>query len=145
MKNTYFARKEDFTDTRWRIVDAEGQVLGKLAVKIANTLRGKDKPTYTPHVDTGDSVIVINAAKIKLTGKKIDDKIYYHHTGYVGHLKSATASEMLEKHPERVVEMAVSGMLPKNRTRKRFMNKLKVYAGVEHPHAAQNPAKLEIN
>ncbi len=114
-------------------------------MQVANALRGKDKPTYTAHVDTGDFVIVTNAAKIKLTGKKVEDKIYYHHTGYIGHLKSITAAEMLEKHPERIIEMAVSGMLPKNKLRKLFIGKLKVYQGADHPHAAQKPEKMEIN
>lgn len=144
MKTTYFARKEDFLKEKWRIVDADGQVLGKLAVEVANALRGKDKPTFTAHVETGDGVVVINASKIKLTGKKIENKIYYHHTGYIGHLKSLTARQMLEKHPERIIEMAVSGMLPKNRLRKKFLNRLKVYPGPEHPHAGQKPEKMEI-
>ncbi len=145
MKTTYFAKKEAFTEKRWRIVDADGQTLGRLAVQVANVLRGKDKPTYTPHVDTGDSIVVINAAKIKLTGKKLENKIYYRHTGYIGHLKSATAGEMMEKNPQRVVEKAVYGMLPNNKLRKIFMGKLKVYAGSEHPHAAQKPEPMEIN
>ncbi len=145
MKKTYFAKQEDFSSKRWRVADAEGQVLGRLAVRIANVLRGKDKPTYSAHVDTGDFVIVVNADKIKLTGKKLNDKIYYHHTGYIGHLKSATAGEMLEKHPQRVLEKAVYGMLPNNKLRAIFMNKLKVYAGANHPHEAQQPVKMEIN
>ena len=145
MKTTYFARKEEFTATHWRIVDAEGQTLGRLAVQVANVLRGKNKPTYTPHVDTGDSIVVINAAKIKLTGKKLDNKIYYRHTGYIGHLKSETAGEVLKKHPERVLERAVYGMLPNNKLRKIFMAKLKIYAGSDHPHAAQKPTPMEIN
>ena len=145
MKTTYFAKKEAFTDKRWRIVDADGQTLGRLAVQVANVLRGKDKPTYTPHVDTGDSIVVINAAKIKLTGKKMENKIYYHHTGYIGHLKSATAAELMEKNPATIVEKAVYGMLPNNKLRKIFMGKLKIYAGSEHPHAAQKPEPMEIN
>lgn len=146
MKTTYFARKEDFKDSdkKWRIVDADGKSLGRIATAVANALRGKDKPTYTSHVDTGDHVIVINAAKVKLTGKKLTDKIYYHHTGYVGHLRSATAGEMLVKHPDRVIEEAVYGMLPGNKLRDQFMKKLKIFAGVEHPHAAQQPEKMEI-
>ncbi|MDH5542908.1 MAG: 50S ribosomal protein L13 [Nitrospinota bacterium] len=147
MKTTYFARKEDFPENgkKWRIIDADGIVLGKLAVKVADALRGKDKPTFTHHVDTGDYVIVVNAAKVKLTGAKVDKKIYYHHTGFIGHLRSATASEMLEKHPERVIEAAVSGMLPKNKLRSKFMKKLKVYGGAAHTHEAQKPEKMEIN
>lgn len=146
MKTTYFARKEDFKDSdkKWRIVDAEGKSLGRIATAVANALRGKDKPTYTSHVDTGDHVIVINAAKVKMTGKKLTDKIYYHHTGWVGHLRSATAGEMLAKHPDRVIEEAVHGMLPGNKLRAQFMKKLKIFAGAEHPHAAQQPEKMEI-
>lgn len=146
MKRTYFAKQEDFSSNkRWRVADAEGQVLGRLAVRIANALRGKDKPVYSAHVDTGDFIVVVNADKIKLTGKKRDSKIYYHHTGYIGHLKSATAGEMLEKYPQRVLEKAVYGMLPNNKLRAGFMNKLKVYAGANHPHEAQQPVKMEIN
>lgn len=146
MKTTYFAKKGDFAPgVRWRIIDAEGKILGRLAVKVANALRGKDKPTYTPHVDTGDSIVIINAEKIKLTGNKMDNKIYYHHTGYIGHLKSVTAGELMKKHPERVLEKAVYGMLPGNKLRKIFMSKLKIYAGPEHPHAAQKPVPMEIN
>ncbi len=146
MKTTYFARKEDFKDSdkKWRIVDADGKSLGRIATAVANALRGKDKPTYTSHVDTGDHVIVINAAKVKLTGKKLTDKIYYHHTGYIGHMRTATAGEMLAKHPDRVVEEAVFGMLPNNKLRDQFMKKLKIFAGAEHPHAAQQPEKMEI-
>ena len=145
MKKTYFAKKEEVKDRAWRLLDAEGKTLGRLAVQVANILRGKDKPTYTPHVDTGDFVIVINAGKIALTGKKLEDKVYYRHTGYIGHLKSETAKEMLEKHPEQIIEKAVYGMLPRNRMRKIFMSKLKVFAGPEHTHAAQKPVKMEIN
>ncbi len=146
MKTTYFARKEDFKDSdkKWRIVDADGKSLGRIATAVANALRGKDKPTYTSHVDTGDHVIVINAAKVKLTGKKLTDKIYRHHTGYIGHLRSATAEEMLAKHPDRVIEEAVYGMLPGNKLRDAFMKKLKIFAGAAHPHAAQQPVKMEI-
>ena len=146
MKTTYFARKEDFMDSdkKWRIVDAEGKSLGRIATAVANALRGKDKPTYTSHVDTGDHVIVINAAKVKLTGNKLTDKIYRHHTGYIGHLRSATAGEMLAKHPDRVIEEAVYGMLPGNKLRDQFMKKLKIFAGAQHPHAAQQPQKMEI-
>ncbi len=146
MKTTYFARKEDFKDSdkKWRIVDANGKSLGRIATAVANALRGKDKPTYTSHVDTGDHVIVVNAAKVKLTGKKLTDKIYYHHTGYIGHMRTATAGEMLTKHPDRVIEEAVYGMLPNNKLRDQFMKKLKIFAGAEHPHAAQQPEKMEI-
>lgn len=146
MKTTYFARKEDFKDSdkKWRIVDAEGKVLGRLAVAVANALRGKDKPTFTEHVDTGDHIIVINAGKVKLTGSKLTGKIYYRHTGYVGHLRTSTARQMLEKHPDRVIEEAVYGMLPGNKLRAQFMKKLKIYTGAEHPHTAQKPEKMEI-
>jgi large subunit ribosomal protein L13 len=145
MKTTYFAKKEEFTQKRWRVVDADGQTLGRLAVQVANALRGKDKPTFTPHVDTGDCVVVVNAAKIKMTGKKLENKIYYHHTGYIGHLKSTTAGRMMKKRPEKVLEKAVYGMLPGNKLRKIFMGKLKIYAGPEHPHAAQKPETMEIS
>lgn len=146
MKTTYFARKEDFKDSdkKWRIIDADGKVLGRLAVKVANALRGKDKPTFTEHVDTGDHIIIINAEKVKLTGAKMTGKIYYRHTGYVGHLRTSTARQMIEKHPERVIEEAVYGMLPGNKLRAQFMKKLKIYAGGEHPHTAQKPEKMEI-
>ncbi len=146
MRKTYSARKEDFTDAdkKWRIVDASGVVLGKLAVRVANVLRGKDKPTFTEHIDVGDHVIVINAAKVKFTGDKLNSKIYYHHTGYVGHLRSAKASEMMAKHPERVVEKAVFGMLPGNKMRAQYLKKLKVYPAAEHPHTAQQAEKMEI-
>jgi large subunit ribosomal protein L13 len=147
MKTTHFARKEDFPEEKkkWRIIDAKGVVLGKLAVQVANALRGKDKPIYTPHVDTGDYIVVVNASEVKLTGKKETDKIYYHHTGYIGHLKSATAEEMRAKSPENMIKLAVSGMLPKNKLKDRFLRKLKVFAGEEHTHAAQMPEKMEIN
>jgi len=144
MNSTYFAKKEDFVNKDWRVIDADGLVLGKVAVAVANALRGKDKPTYTAHVDTGDHVIVVNASKVKLTGNKADDKVYHRHTGYIGHLRSETAGEVLEKHPERIIERAVSGMLPKNKMRDVFMGKLKVYAGADHPHTAQKPSKMEI-
>jgi large subunit ribosomal protein L13 len=146
MKKTYFARKEDFTDAnkKWHIVDATDVILGKLAVRVANVLRGKDKPTFTEHVDTGGHVIVINASKVKLSGDKLNSKIYYHHTGYVGHLRSAKAGEMMKKHPERVVEKAVFGMLPGNKMRSQLMTKLKIYPAGEHPHKAQLAEKMEI-
>ncbi|MBI5179758.1 MAG: 50S ribosomal protein L13 [Nitrospinae bacterium] len=146
MKTTYFARKEDFKDSdqKWHIIDADGVVLGRLATRVANVLRGKDKPTFTPHIDTGAHVIVVNAAKVKMTGGKLNSKIYYRHTGYMGHLRSATAAQMLAKHPERVIEMAVFGMLPGNKMRDHYMKKMKVYAGAEHPHIPQKPAKMEI-
>jgi large subunit ribosomal protein L13 len=123
----------------WFVVDAADQVLGRLATRIASVLRGKHKPTYTPHVDCGDFVIVVNADKIKLTGRKLDQKQYHAYSGYPGGLRSRTARELLDTHPERVLEAAVKRMLPKNRLAKDMFTKLKVYAGDEHPHAAQKP------
>ena len=127
----------------WYLVDAEGQTLGRLATRIADTLRGKGKPQYTPHVDTGDFVIVVNAEKIAVTGKKLEDKRYYRHSGYPGGLRSRTLQEMLDRRPEEVVRKAVRGMLPTNRLARAQMRKLKVYAGPEHPHAAQQPKPLD--
>lgn len=143
---TYAAKPEDFPapGRRWVVVDAEGKVLGRLAAQLANVLRGKDQPTFTPHVDTGAFVVVVNAEKVKLTGAKLDQKVYYRHSGYVGSLKSTTARELLAKNPERVIVNAVRGMLPKNRLSRQVIKKLKVYAGPEHPHAAQKPVPLEM-
>lgn len=126
---------------QWRLVDADKQVLGRLASQVATILRGKDKPTFTPHADTGDFVIVVNAAGVRLTGRKLDDKIYYRHSMYPGGLKAATAGDMLARHPERVVWLAVKGMLPKTKMGRHVLTKLKVYAGPDHPHAAQRPVK----
>ncbi len=140
---TFMQRKED-VQREWFIVDATGKTLGRLATEIAKVLMGKHKPTYTPHVDGGDFVVVINAEKVFVTGKKLTDKIYYKHTGYMGHLKETTLKEMLEKKPEEVIRLAVRGMLPKNKLRDRRMKRLKVYAGPEHPHKAQNPKPLEV-
>ena len=131
-------------EREWYVVDATGHTLGRLASEIATILRGKNKPTYTPHIDTGDNVIVINAEKIKVTGKKLDQKIYYHHSDYVGGMKETTLKEMLAKHPERVIEFAVKGMLPKGPLGRQMIKKLHVYAGAEHNHAAQQPKALEI-
>ena len=131
-------------ERKWYVVDAEGKTLGRLASEIAKVLRGKNKPTYTPHIDTGDYVIIVNAAKIKVTGKKMDQKIYFRHSEYVGGVKTATLREMLEKHPERVVEHAVRGMLPKGALGKQMYSKLHVYAGPEHEQAAQKPEVLDI-
>jgi large subunit ribosomal protein L13 len=128
----------------WYVVDAEGQVLGRLASELASVLCGKRKPTYTPHVDDGDFVIVVNASKIRLTGRKLENKIYYRHSGYPGSIRSVTAGRLLETHPERLIEGAVRGMLPKGPLGRRVFRKLKVYAGPEHPHAAQQPQPLEI-
>lgn len=128
----------------WYVVDAEGQTLGRLASQIAAVLRGKNKPTYTPHIDCGDNVIVINADKIKVTGKKMDQKIYYHHSGWVGGMKTATLKEKLAKKPEDVMYLAVKGMLPKGPLGREMIKKLHIYACAEHPHAAQQPKVLEI-
>jgi large subunit ribosomal protein L13 len=129
---------------RWYVVDADGQTLGRLATRIADVLRGKDKPQYTPHVDTGDFVVVVNAEKIAVTGKKLDEKLYYRHSGYPGGLKSRTLREQLDRRPTEVIRKAVKGMLPKNKLANRQITKLKVYAGPEHPHAAQAPEPLEV-
>jgi large subunit ribosomal protein L13 len=139
---TFMAKKQD-VKRKWHLVDAKGKVLGRLATDVANVLRGKDQPIFTPHVDTGDFVVVVNAEKVKLTGKKLDDKIYYHHTRYPGGLKSTTAKDLLQKKPEEVIKRAVRGMLPKNRLGRQIIKKLKVYPGPEHPHQAQNPQLLE--
>jgi large subunit ribosomal protein L13 len=129
---------------RWWVVDAEGKVLGRLASEIAQILRGKHKPMFTPHLDTGDHVIVINAAKIRLTGNKAEAKAYFRHTGYIGGERFTPFKEMLARHPDRVIDLAVKGMLPKNNLGRLMRRKLKVYAGPEHPHAAQQPERLEI-
>lgn len=139
---TLFAKKDEF-ERKWRVVDATDAVLGRLATKIATSLRGKDKPVFTPNSDTGDFVVVVNAEKIKLTGKKNDEKIYYHHTGYPGGIKAETAKEKLNDKPEDIIITAVRGMLPKSRLGRALIKKLKVYKGQEHPHAAQKPEVME--
>src|SRR5438128_4470946 len=131
-------------ERRWFVVDAEGKTLGRLATQIADTLRGKSKAEYTPHVDTGDFVIVVNAEKIGVTGKKLDDKIYYRHSGYPGGLRQRTLREQLERRPTEVIRTAVKGMLPRNRLARAQITKLKVYAGPDHPHAAQAPKPLPL-
>lgn len=143
---TYSARKEDFplSGRKWYIIDAEDKVLGRVATRVANALRGKDKPEFTPHVDTGSFVVVINADKIKLTGNKLDQKIYYRHSGYLGSLRSTTAREMLAKKPEQIVIRAVEGMLPRNKLSRAVIKKLKVYSGSSHPHEAQRPVPMEV-
>lgn len=128
----------------WSVVDATGKTLGRLATEVAHRLRGKHKPQFTPHMDTGDYIIVVNAEKIRVTGNKLNDKIYYHHTGYVGNLKSISLGKQLQQHPERIIQTAVKGMLPKNPLGRAMYRKLHVYAGPEHPHAAQQPKPLEI-
>ena len=140
---TYVATPQD-RERNWLLVDAEGQTLGRLATRIADALRGKRKPTFTPHIDVGDFVVVVNAEKISVTGSKRTEKLYHRHSGYPGGLRSRTLTEMLEKRPEEVIRLAVKGMLPKNRLGRKQLTKLKVYAGPEHPHAAQKPQKLEI-
>ena len=142
-KYTYSAKASDNQDN-WCVVDADGMVLGRLATQIAARIRGKHNPMFTPHVDTGDSVIVINAAKIKLSGRKMDQKMYYRHSGYIGGLKSITARKLLEKRPEDLIRHAVKGMLPKNRLGRQLNKKLKVYAGSEHPHSAQQPETMTL-
>ena len=129
-------------DRKWYVVDAQGQTLGRLASEVAKVLRGKIKPIYTPHMDCGDYVVIINADKIVVTGKKLDQKIYYHHSGFIGGMKETTLREMLQKKPEQVVELAVKGMLPKGPLGRQMYTKLHVYAGAEHPHAAQKPEVL---
>ena len=131
-------------ERKWYVVDAEGKTLGRLASEVANVLRGKNKPTYTPHIDTGDYVIVVNAEKIQVTGKKLDQKIYYHHSEYVGGMKEATLREMMQKKPEFVITHAVKGMLPKGPLGRQMLKKLHVYAGPEHNHAEQKPETLDI-
>ena len=139
---TYSAKPLE-VERKWHLVDAEGQHLGRLAVVVANLLRGKHKPQYTPNVDTGDFVIVINADKVKVTGAKETDKIYYHHTGYPGGLRSASFRELMEKDPTKPIEKAVKGMLPHNTLGAEQFNKMKIYEGAEHPHAAQKPIELK--
>jgi large subunit ribosomal protein L13 len=140
---TYQATNTD-RDRTWVVVDAEGKTLGRLATQIADMLRGKRKPTYTPHVDVGDFVVVVNAEKIRVTGKKLSDKRYWRHSGYPGGIRSRTLSEMLDRQPEEVIRKAVKGMMPRNRLSRQQLTKLKVYAGPEHPHQAQSPTEMEI-
>ena len=140
---TYVAKPQTVVHD-WCLVDATDKTLGRLATKLASRLRGKHKPEFTPHVDTGDHMVVINAEKIRVTGKKLDDKIYYRHTGYIGNLKSINLGKLLEEHPERVIQSAVKGMLPRNPLGRAIFRKLHVYAGPEHPHAAQQPKQLDL-
>lgn len=139
-----FVAKEHEVDKKWYLVDAEDKILGRLASQIAHRLRGKHKPIFTPHADTGDFVVVVNAEKVALTGSKWDNKFYYRHSGYLGGLKQISARKLLEKKPEDVLKFAVKRMLPKNSLGRRQLKKLKIYAGPEHPHEAQQPEKLEI-
>jgi large subunit ribosomal protein L13 len=141
---TFSATPRDI-EQRWFVVDADGMVLGRLATEIARIIRGKHKPIFTPHMDTGDNVIVINAAKVKLTGRKAEQKNYFHHTGYMGHERFTPIAKVLAKHPERVIEKAVYGMLPKTTLGRQVLRrKLRVYAGADHPHVAQQPAPLSF-
>ena len=140
---TYMAKAED-VQRKWYVVDAEGATLGRLASQVASVLRGKNKPIFTPHVDTGDYVIILNADKVVLTGKKLDQKVYYHHSGYAGGLKETVYRRLLSEKPEFAVKHAIVGMLPKGPLGRKMAKKLKVYAGANHDHAAQNPEKLEI-
>ena len=139
-----FSAKSETVQRDWYVVDAAGKTLGRLSTELARRLRGKHKPVYTPHVDTGEYLVVINAEKIHVTGNKLTDKMYYRFTGYIGNLKSETLGQALERHPERVIEIAVKGMLPKNTLGRAMYRKLKVYKGSEHPHAAQQPQTLDI-
>lgn len=140
---TYSAKAESVVHD-WFIVDAAGKTLGRMAAEIASRLRGKHKPEYTPHVDTGDYIVVINAEKVRVTGNKATDKIYYHHTGFVGGIKSISFEKLIDKAPERTIQSAVKGMLPRGPLGRAMFRKLKVYAGNEHPHAAQQPQELNI-
>jgi large subunit ribosomal protein L13 len=139
-----FTAKQAEIERRWYVVDAKGQTLGRLASQIAPLLKGKHKPTYTPHMDCGDFVIVVNAEKVRVTGRKLDQKFYYRHSGYPGGLTTISLRDQLAKHPERVLQAAIRGMLPKNKLGRRMIKKLKVYAGDEHPHQAQQPTPLEL-
>jgi len=139
-----FVAKDHEIEKKWYLIDAKEKVLGRLASEIATILRGKNKPIFTPHMDAGDYIVVINADKVLLTGDKIEKKIYYHHSGYVGGLKKTTAKEMLLRKPENLIKFAVKGMLPKNSLGRRQLTKLKIYAGQDYPHQAQQPEKLEI-
>jgi large subunit ribosomal protein L13 len=143
MAKTWNAKPGE-VERRWYLVDADGKTLGRLATRIADTLRGKDKPQYTPHVDTGDFVVVVNAEKIAVTGNKLDDKRYYRHSGYPGGIRSRTLREELERRPTEVIRKAVKGMLPRNKLARAQLTKLKVYAGPEHPHEAQSPEPLKL-
>ena len=140
---TYSVKESELTHD-WYVVDATGQTLGRLSTQVAAVLRGKHKPAFTPHMDTGDFVIIVNAEKIEVTGKRLDDKNYYHYSGYAGGMKSITLRSQLAAHPERVLTAAIKGMLPHNRLGRKMFKKLKVYSGPGHPHAAQNPKKLDL-
>jgi large subunit ribosomal protein L13 len=142
MKTAYLKKSE--VKNRWLLVDAENQILGRMATRVASLLRGKETPAFTPNVDTGDFVVVVNAEKVRLTGKKWSDKIYYHHSGYIGGIKEHTAARVREMHPTELIRHAVRGMLPRGPLGYHLLKKLKVYAGVDHPHQAQNPVRITI-
>jgi large subunit ribosomal protein L13 len=141
---TVFAKNTDVVK-KWHVIDADGMVVGRLASQVAKILRGKNKPIFTPHVDTGDFVIIINASKVRFTGNKLEQKAYYHHSGYPGGIKKKIAKDIMKNTPERIIFSAVRGMLPKNRLGRQQLSKLKVYSGSEHPHNAQNPEALNLN
>jgi len=143
MKNTYMQKKET-VERNWYVIDAEGVNLGRLATRVADVLRGKHKPTFTPHIDCGDFVIVVNASKVNLTGNKLNDKIYYNHSGYTGGLRERTAKEMRENYSVEMIERAVKGMIPHNRLGRQVAKKLFVYEGAEHPHMAQKPVEMKV-
>jgi large subunit ribosomal protein L13 len=145
MRTTTYQAKPSDRERNWVVIDAEGKTLGRLATQIADLLRGKRKPTYTPHVDVGDFVVVVNADKIVVTGNKLEQKRYWRHSGYPGGIRSRTLAEQLERRPEEVIRKAVKGMLPRNRLARQQLRKLKVYAGPDHPHAAQKPEPLEVS
>ena len=136
--------KKETVRRDWYVVDATDKVLGRIATEIANRLRGKHKPEYTPHIDTGDYIVVVNAGKVRVTGNKVTDKIYFRHTGYPGGIKETSFGKLMETHPERAIEIAVKGMMPRNKLSKAMLGKLKIYAGGEHPHTAQQPKPLEL-
>ena len=142
MPTTTYNAKPGELERHWYIVDADGEILGRLATRLADTLRGKRKPQYTPHVDTGDFVVVINCERIRVTGKKLTDKIYYRHSGYHGGLRERTLQQMLDDRPEEVIRLAVKGMLPRNKLGRAQLRKLKIYAGAQHPHEAQQPVQM---
>lgn len=139
MNSAFFLRKEDNENPKWRVIDAKGKVLGRMATEIADILRGKNKPYFTPHTDSGDYVVVINASEVVLTGNKMEDKEYAHYTGWIGGRKVTSAKELLAKHPDRIITLAVKGMLPKNILSRYLLRKLRVYPGSQHPHASQKP------
>jgi large subunit ribosomal protein L13 len=139
-----FSAKPESVNRGWYLVDASGKTLGRLASELARRLRGKHKPEYTPHVDTGDYIVVINAEKVRVTGRKLSDKMYHHHTGYIGNMKSESLEKLLDRAPERVLTLAVKGMLPRNSLGRQMLKKLKVVSGSTHPHEAQQPTALEI-